>query len=716
MTEPAQETRIQLFIQDPNGRSCEARVAANVPMRDLIQPMVTAFGLPAINADSFPLIYKAVYKDLKLQDNDTLNKVGVEDADTINLKSVLAPIPDEIADIIPKLNLALRESDEEHRQPILGIIERVSRNASHMWDVEARLRTVENDSRAFTIESSKHYDLMYANSYKRMTFNRSSLQLSNIEIKNSTHLFSTVQKLNALDFDDRQDRLLDHIVAYLQIQSERLSHLEQRLQIVEEAIFGSQPYIFPTPDRRARIQLRLDRPFESFSQEDLELLIGLISARNGVGRADIRVVNVERGSVLITLDVPAAIVQRLLAEALPGIARLTVVEIPLPELLPQSLPGPLVESAALEIINPATLSIKCDRSLNMSFQIHGVHVYESDDSTKIDIDVEVETREARRIGNDPKYTRESAKRQGETLYKKLFAPQDELMSQFGGLRALVSDPEHLTLSFVGPSDHLELPYEFLNDGNQQFVIQFPICRRVLGVKRNHAKDFGRLLAELKNKKDPLRVLLVASDKEQSEQEQIEADQEVRLVEGCLNTKANSLGLHIDIHALLSDVATDEIVKRHLERCQYHIVHYVGECEIDESNGENSCLRLREQRIPNRRRTALTARELGVHLSESQVVLFFLSANSTAFGSQRRQLTQGADYLGLMDALVRAGVPNVLGYRWKLSADCRSRFAEQFYRSLLETASIPRAAYRARQAAYTTDANKMSWLSSIVIAQ
>jgi len=153
----------------------------------------------------------------------------------------------------------------------------------------------------------------------------------------------------------------------------------------------------------------------------------------------------------------------------------------------------------------------------------------------------------------------------------------------------------------------------------------------------------------------------------------------------------------------------------LSKCSYHIVHYAGEGFFDSASGGGSGLWFWESSGRRGSRQRLTAYELAYLLRRSQTMLFYLSADlGAAVGD--RHLLDNNDFLGVMDALVMAGVPYVFGYRWRITRNGAHRFAQKFYQALFETQSPARAALYARRELYIKDRTDATWASALLVSQ
>ncbi len=82
---------------------------------------------------------------------------------------------------------------------------------------------------------------------------------------------------------------------------------------------------------------------------------------------------------------------------------------------------------------------------------------------------------------------------------------------------------------------------------------------------------------------------------------------------------------------------------------------------------------------------------------------------------REQLVRH-DFLGLADAIVQAGVPAVLGFRWPVSDHAALEMCQAFYRSLAQHGEPDVALLDARRNVYRENADDPAWLSPILIVQ
>jgi CHAT domain-containing protein len=227
----------------------------------------------------------------------------------------------------------------------------------------------------------------------------------------------------------------------------------------------------------------------------------------------------------------------------------------------------------------------------------------------------------------------------------------------------------------------------------------------------HSQTFDAFVRGLRRSAEPLRVLLIASDTGG-----LRVDEEVAQLEKILKVSAKSAGLTVATERMLTDTASLGELERRLQSNPYHVIHYAGHAEVDEQSPENSGLIVFKDKRRSGGRTILTSRQLAQLLAGSQTRLVFLNACVGAWVGAERTLRDN-DYLGLMDAVVTAGVPYALGYRWSVTDSGGRLFATSFYERLLGAPAAPElAVLQARSRVYGRNGEDETWTSPILVAQ
>ncbi len=390
---------------------------------------------------------------------------------------------------------------------------------------------------------------------------------------------------------------------------------------------------------------------------------------------------------------------------------------------------PVEDEGLAALIETTVLTVKLGADRKASFTVvgGGFNYTSSLDSKELDIDVGELNVLMQDMGrNNAMYHRlpannieresglnswrRQAKREGKGLYADLVQAYPDLsnMLKVAQLAAGKYGPENLTLVFDGPREFLGMPYELLY-GDDWLALSNPLCRRVSGLNPRHVEHFDAFIQALRRSKQPVKALFISAGAPG-----LSADEEIDELQQCIRKRVTGLGLRFEPEVLKNAEATYETVQQHLTKCQYHLVHYAGH-GIFKATGEESGLLLGRTKQSDER-MILTARELAGLLSASDTRLVYLS---TCVGAQtgNEELLLDFDYLGVMDAVVRAGVPYTLGFRWKVTDSGSRRFAASFYDHLFEQPFVPeRAAWHARHHIYNEKAQEETWISPILVAQ
>jgi hypothetical protein len=221
----------------------------------------------------------------------------------------------------------------------------------------------------------------------------------------------------------------------------------------------------------------------------------------------------------------------------------------------------------------------------------------------------------------------------------------------------------------------EINWEGVVDGRGFLGLEYPIYRRV-GLVTSPGRATGRLGKALVVAADPTGQLT-------------NLDQEADQVGGALT----GAGLAVDV--IKSDdplVSTPADLVTRIRQGGYHLFHFAGHGLFDEDDPPASQLVLGQMGEPG---LFLTAADLAAVARDSDLSLVFLNACYLADEDQidpARPWEEG----GMVDGLVRNGVPAAVGMRWKMGDDNASKLIKRFYEELLRGQPIERALMWARQ--------------------
>jgi CHAT domain-containing protein len=172
-----------------------------------------------------------------------------------------------------------------------------------------------------------------------------------------------------------------------------------------------------------------------------------------------------------------------------------------------------------------------------------------------------------------------------------------------------------------------------------------------------------------------------------------------------------------VETIPTDDANYDNVYACLERCHYHVVHYAGHGFHDENNSDDSGLSFWEK--PNRAGDVkpMPIRVLRNLLAHSDARFFYLSCCVGAKGAPESSVhLTGNDFQGILEGVVRTGIPGVLGYRWNVWDTEAKELALAFYENLVIDLSLDLALFKARRALQQNKYYNETWASPVLVTQ
>jgi CHAT domain-containing protein len=327
---------------------------------------------------------------------------------------------------------------------------------------------------------------------------------------------------------------------------------------------------------------------------------------------------------------------------------------------------------------------------------------------------------------------------GRHIWDRLMSDHEELLLALGEARGSVKKREHIPIRVVSGIDALDVPLELLHDGNEYAGLEHPIVRVVRNV-RSKAPPLADRIRGLQDNEN-LRVLLIASDTFSDEPclgEIPMVDEEIDRISKIMRSFSPlPLGAcsEIEVDAVYSwDASLDNVKKKLAEK--WDIIHYAGHGCYDENNPGSSKLffweeictktqwksmqsepdafkrrdRIRRSRGPLKE---ISANDLHDRLKHPPSVFYLSCCHSAQVAGSHYLIFCRS--LGLVDAVIRAGVPIVVGHRWPLvDGDLTIKFVQTLYERLLSEYPPEQAIYYARKAAQAED---MIWASAVMVLQ
>jgi CHAT domain-containing protein len=250
--------------------------------------------------------------------------------------------------------------------------------------------------------------------------------------------------------------------------------------------------------------------------------------------------------------------------------------------------------------------------------------------------------------------------------------------------ARAREKRDVRLQFSGPAAGLGLPFELLHDENDYLCFDHIMTRR-LQLTATKPEPFHDFITGLTDK--DLHILMIGANSDGT----IPASEvEAKTLAKTINVDLNQIGKKCSVKLLVGSNASYEKVRSELQSSLYHIIHYSGHCYFDEEHPESSGLELRNGdgvRI-------LTANQLNMLCKEKpRLRLVYLSC---CLGARAPERLNRGDFYGILEALARAGVPILLGYRWSVVDASALRFSTAFYDELWRTFSPGNALVEARK--------------------
>jgi CheY-like chemotaxis protein len=306
--------------------------------------------------------------------------------------------------------------------------------------------------------------------------------------------------------------------------------------------------------------------------------------------------------------------------------------------------------------------------------------------------------------------RSRAKSIGNTLYKQIFTRDVELNSCLTVARERsVHNP--LSIVIRGTQDILRLPIELLPGESGQLVTEHPVTRQILDLK--NVRNTG-LASFFEEENTPLKVLLIGSN---TYPPIPNVDAEIDQLETKMKELFRSRGIYSEIKVIPTKEASYDNVYGFLEQCNYHIVHYSGHGFHDENRSDESGIFFWEKNNKSGSVKSMPIRVLRNLLRKSDVRFFFLSCCVGAKTVEDNIVKlNGNDFQGIMEGLVRVGIPSVLGYRWNVWDTDARQFATAFYESLFTDLSLDVATFNARRVLQEANYYSETWASPVLVMQ
>ncbi len=297
---------------------------------------------------------------------------------------------------------------------------------------------------------------------------------------------------------------------------------------------------------------------------------------------------------------------------------------------------------------------------------------------------------------------------GKRFFECLISAHPEINRVYWQAVGATPSKRDLHIKILSNREFINAPIESLFADAEYLCLQYPLVRTVEGVITKKQSISPSFFNNLQTEGSPLRILLIAAN---TIPPIPGVDQEVLKLQESIESAFTSKGLKVETKIIPSADAIYEKICQELHNSTYHVVHYCGHGHYDDAYAEKSALVFWEDKDLKRTKH-LTATMLKALVENSEILFFYLSCCSGAATAPERQLLDD-DFLGIADALVQAGIPSVLGFRWPVSDLGAIRLAVRFYDTLARDGRLDVSLLEARKFIERDD---LTWLSPVLIAQ
>ena len=268
--------------------------------------------------------------------------------------------------------------------------------------------------------------------------------------------------------------------------------------------------------------------------------------------------------------------------------------------------------------------------------------------------------------------------------------------------------------FLSDESGLKLPIELLPVHSSHLALESRISRRIRNVTPPATRrPLQACIRDLIEEGGTLKVLLAGADPRNSLSN---LDAELKELKERIAGACESLSLRCKIVLLEPLDATLQALTKMLQDKNsgpYHLFHFCGHGEQGRNSDESSLI-LRGKHGED---DPVSCEKLRLSLNDHVLWLAYLSC---CYGAAARGST-GIDqqYVGTIQAVLAAGIPNVVGFRWAVTDAGAYALALSFYEHLLSSERMFNPGYaiwKARRSVAGDDDKRDAWASVLLVSQ
>ncbi len=266
--------------------------------------------------------------------------------------------------------------------------------------------------------------------------------------------------------------------------------------------------------------------------------------------------------------------------------------------------------------------------------------------------------------------------------------------------------DHVGFCFATDVSGLRIPFEWaiFDDRRYPVCLSHPIRRFLLGQGQPRPTLYKLLTGDLAV---PLRVLLVASNTGDI----WEVEEEINELFKMFKSLFKQVGWpESNICRLDSKTATPERIKAEILSGHYHLFHFAGHSGHDRK-GKPILQVYKNGDMKNV--SNISAPMLRRWLSDSNIRFVYLSSCRSASSSESELSSTIRYFESLGQAVIEAGVPELISFIWPIEDKHSKVLASRFYNKYLRSFDSMRALYEARR---TFDEENRIWAAPILIKQ
>lgn len=303
--------------------------------------------------------------------------------------------------------------------------------------------------------------------------------------------------------------------------------------------------------------------------------------------------------------------------------------------------------------------------------------------------------------------RPEAKAIGKEIYDQLFN-EKSFLENLHKAQAKAKSTNDLWIRLKGSANTIGVPFELMHNNLDYLSHQHLFTRSLNGYNISNKKPFHLFIRDLDQTNETLRILIVGSNYDGAISQ---VENEIEILKDEITNSLNHTGIKFKVECLSTKEASYKKVSDSLRTGNHHIFHFCGHGDFVNEVPENSGIwLLDESGCPKK----LDASRLNLLTQNSNLQFVFLNCCLSAGTSDR---VGRGDFYGIFEALTRAEIPAILGYRWTVLDASALQLARKFYQKLWRSLSLEESLHYAKQEIkFEQGGDDDTWASPVLLIQ